>query len=131
GVLVELHEHEVPVLEEALVLAARQVVGPAVLEAPVQMQLRARTTRTGRSHLPEVLLAWALDDALARDADLHPCLNRVLIGTDPQLLVACEHRDPDVPLGEPETLSRQLPRELGCLALEVVPKREVAEHLEE
>ena len=33
-VLVELHEHEVPVLEEALVLAAGQVVRPRRTPAP-------------------------------------------------------------------------------------------------
>ena len=47
-VLVELHEHEVPVLEEALVLAARQVVGRAELE-PVTCTCLSRADRRASS----------------------------------------------------------------------------------
>ena len=79
GVLVELHEHQVPVLEEALVVATGQIVGLAELQAAVQIQLRARAARPGRSHLPEVLVAVALHDPLARDADLHPGVDRLLV----------------------------------------------------
>ena len=50
-VLVVLHEHEVPVLQEALVLAARQVVLLAELEPAVEVELAARA-RTGRSGPP-------------------------------------------------------------------------------
>ncbi len=131
GVLVELHEDQIPVLEEALVVAARQVVGLAERHATVEVQLGARPARASRTGLPEVLRARALDDALARHADLEPRLDRLLVGSEPELVVAAEHRDPDVAGREAEALSRQLPGEARGLALEVVAEREVAEHLEE
>ena len=95
-VLVELHEDEVPVLEEALVLAAGQVVGRAELQAAVEVELRARAARPGRAGLPEVLRARAEDDPLARHADRLPRLDRLLVGAEAELLVALEDRDPDV-----------------------------------
>ena len=130
-VLVELHEHEVPVLEEALVLTAGQVLGRAELDAAVQVELRARAARPGRARLPEVLRARAQHDALARHADGLPGRDRLLVGAEAELLVALEHRDPDVPGLEPETVQRELPRLLDRALLEVVAQGEVAEHLEE
>ena len=130
-VLVELHEHQVPVLEEALVVAAREIVGLTVVDAAIEVQLRAGTAGAGRPRLPEVLRARALDDPLARHADLEPRLDRVLVGTESELIVAGEHGDPDVVAVEPEALQRQIPGEPDRLALEVVAEREVPEHLEE
>ncbi len=106
-------------------------VGRAELEPAVEVQLRARPARPGRAGLPEVLLARAFHDPPARDPDLLPEGDRLLVGTEPQRLVAGEHRHPDVVLGEAEHLPRELPRELDRLALEVVAEREVPEHLEE
>ena len=94
-VLVVLHEDEVPVLQEALVLAAGQVVGLAELQAAVEVELRARAARADRAGLPEVLRARARDDPLARDADRQPRLDRLLVGAEAELLVALEDRDPD------------------------------------
>ena len=130
-VLVVLHEDEVPVLQEALVLAARQVVGLAPLHAAVEVELRARAARPGRPRLPEVLRARAGDDPLARDADREPRLDRLLVEPEAERLVALEDRDPDVLGLEAEALERELPRELDRARLEVVAEREVAEHLEE
>ena len=130
-VLVELHEDEVPVLQEALVLAARQVVGLAEVQPAVEVELAARAARTGRARLPEVLRARAADDPLARDADRQPRLDRLLVRADAELLVALEDRDPDVVRVEAEAVERQVPRELDRALLEVVAHREVAEHLEE
>ena len=55
GILVVLHEHEVPVLQEPLVLAAGEVLGGAEREATVDVQLRAWPTGTDRAGFPEVL----------------------------------------------------------------------------
>ncbi len=129
--LVVLHEHQVPVLQEALVLPARQIVRLAVLHTAVDVQLRARPARTVRPGLPEVLRARAAHDPLARNAQLQPVLDRLLVGAQAQAVVAFEHRHPDVLLGEAEHLARELPRERDRLALEVVAEREVAQHLEE
>ena len=80
--LVVLHEHEVPVLHEALVVAARQVVGLAEVQAAVEVELRARAAEAGRAGLPEVLLAVARHDPLARHADLQPRVDRLLVEAD-------------------------------------------------
>ena len=131
GVLVVLHEHEVPVLEEALVLAAREVVGLAEVQPAVEVELRARPARAGRPGLPEVLRARQRDDPLARHADRQPRLDRLLVEPDAERVVALEHRDPDVLGLEAEAVERELPRHLDGALLEVVAHREVAEHLEE
>jgi hypothetical protein len=130
-VLVVLHEDEVPVLQEALVLTAGQVVGLAPFQAAVEVQLRARTARAGRPRLPEVVLAREQHDALARHPDRLPRRDRLLVGAQPQLGVAREDGDPDVLGAEAEALQRQLPGQLDGALLEVVADREVAEHLEE
>ncbi len=128
--LVELHEHEVPELEEALVLPAGQIVGLAALDAEVEIKLRVGAARTGWARFPEVLLARALDDPLTRHSELEPQVNRLLIRPDPELFIATEDGHPDVVLVEPEAVAREIPGEADRLALEVVAKAEVAKHLE-
>ena len=130
-VLVVLHEHEVPVLQEALAVGAGQLVGAAELEPAVEVELAARAARSGRAGLPEVVLAAERDDPLARDADRQPGLDRLLVGAEAELVVALEDRDPDLLGVEPEAVEREVPRELDRALLEVVADREVAEHLEE
>ena len=73
----------------------------------------------------------ALDNPLTRDADRQPGLDRLLVGPDAELVVAGEHGDPDVLLGEPEALAREIPGEADGLLLEIVTEAEVAQHLEE
>ena len=80
GVLVVLHEHQVPVLQEALVLAPREVVGRAEVQAAVQVELAARPARAGRAGLPEVVLAAQRHDALVRHPDRAPHLDRLVVG---------------------------------------------------
>src|SRR5918998_1483499 len=102
-------------------------IAPRRMSAESASELGARTG----PRLPEVLAARARDDALARYADRQPRLDGLLVGTQPELLVALEDGDPD-PLGiEAEALQRELPGELDRALLEVVADREVAEHLEE
>src|SRR5205823_2726522 len=103
-VLVELHEDEVPVLQEALVLLTGKVVGLAELQPTVEVELRGGPARSGWSGLPEVLRPPALDDPLPGNAHREPGFDRLLVGTDPQLVVAREHGDPDVLLPEAEAL---------------------------
>ena len=50
-----LHEDEVPELEEALVVAAGQIVRSPVVEPAVEVELRARPAGADRAGLPEVL----------------------------------------------------------------------------
>ena len=66
GLGVELHEHEVPDLDVAVLVAAGPAVG-AELGAEVPEDLRAGAARAGVGHAPEVVVAQALD-ALGRHA---------------------------------------------------------------
>jgi hypothetical protein len=131
GLLVVLHEHEVPVLEEALVVATREVVLGAELEPAVVVELGAGAAGPGRARLPEVLRARQQHDPLAWEADRQPRLDRLLVGAEAERIVALEDRDPDALGVEAEVLQRELPRHLDRAVLEVVAEREVAEHLEE
>ncbi len=125
------HEDVVPELEEAVGVVAGALVVAAELRAAVEVELRAGTAGAGRPGLPEVVLAAEADDALVRDADPAPDLDRLLVGAEPELLVAAEDGHPDPLRVHPEALGRELPAPGDRLLLEVVAEAPVAEHLEE
>src|SRR5215207_6623414 len=87
--------------------------------------------RSRQSGLPEVLLVRKLHDPLVRDAHPAPDLDRLLVRTEPELVVALEHRRPYSLRVESEALDRELPAPRDRLLLEVVAEAPVAEHLEE
>ena len=119
---VELHEHEVPDLDVAVLVLGR-AGGGTELGAEVPEDLRARAARAGVGHAPEVVVAEALDalggqpDGVAPDG-----LGFVVGGVDGH---------PEALGIEAEHLGVELPRPLDRLALEVVAEAEVAQHLEE
>ena len=122
---VELREHEVPVLEEAVAVASgRAIRTPAShILAHVVIDLGAGAARAGRAGRPEVIV-------LAETADvtlLHPELLPDLEG----LVVIGEHREVEALDRQMEHLGRELERPGACLLLRNAAKREVAEHLEE
>src|SRR6185295_17639414 len=130
----ELHEDEIPELEEALAArATRLAVGlaAAVLDSPVVVHLRVGTTRAGASDRPEVLAAWQEHDSLGGLADLAPVLVRDLVLVEPELGIAGEHRHPEALRIELQVLEDELPGEVDRPFLEVLAEREVAEHFEE
>ena len=123
---VVLHEHEVPVLQIAVAVAADGAVRAVAPEfgTLVVVELGARPARTGRPRRPEVVLGAHAHDALLREADF----------IDPDrlgLVVVLEDRDPDAVGIESEHVDRVLPGPRGRFGLEVVAETEVAEHLEE
>ena len=129
----ELHEDEVPELEEAIAFAPRRAIRPltAVLRAAVVVELRAGPARPGRPRLPEVLGARQAPDPIGRDADPKPPVDGHLVLAEAELRVAREDRRPETLGGEAEMLENELPCEVDRAVLEVVAEREVAEHLEE
>ena len=123
--LLELHEDEVPDLDEAiavLVRAAGRAAPDAV--AVVVEDFGAGAARAGRTHPPEVVIARDADDAVvAKPRDLLPDRRRLVVGVidgDQQLV-----------FGDAEVPGQQLPRVGDRLFLEVVAEAEVAQHLEE
>src|SRR5262249_6185597 len=97
----ELHEDEVPELDEALAPRAAGFavrLAAAVLDAAVVVHLRVRPARARAADRPEVLLPWEEDDPLHRLADLLPLPEGDLVLPEPELRIAGEHGDPE-PLG--------------------------------
>ncbi len=123
GPLVELHEHEVPDLDEPVLVDRRTTAGP-VGGAEVPEDLGVRAARTGVGHAPEVgVVAQALDP-LGRETDgVTPDLGR--------FVVVLVDRDPEAVGVETEDRGDELPRPRDRFGLEVVAEAEVAEHLEE
>src|SRR6266545_5097888 len=129
-----LHEDEVPELEEALAArAARKAVGLAAagLLAPVEVDLGVRPARPRAADRPEVLRRRQRHDPLAWHADLDPVPDRDLVRAKLQLRVAGVDAHPQPVPVEPQVLDEELARILDRALLEVLPEREVAEHLEE
>ena len=127
------HEDEVPELEEALAAraAGQAAAGAAGLGAPVPEDLGVRPARPRAADRPEVLGARQRHDPLRRHADLLPEVDRLLVGAELQLRVAGVDGHPDPVPVEAESLAHELGRVLDRALLEVLPEREVAEHLEE
>ena len=133
-VLLELHEDEVPELEEPLATRAgrRAVRLPTtMLLPPVVVELGVRPARPGAAHRPEVLGRGQGDDPLRRHPDPPPQIDRDLIGAEPELGIAGVHARPHVLPVDPQVLPDELRGELDRPFLEVLPEREVPEHLEE
>ncbi len=125
GRLVVLHEDEVPELHEpvALGITERAAIGTEV-GAAVDVDLAARSARTGVAHLPEVVLVAESLDAFERHTDL-------LVPDRLGLVVALVDRDPQAVAVEAPPLGHQLPAPRDRELLEVVAEAEVAHHLEE
>ena len=121
----ELHEHQVPDLDEPVSLllgGPRRAAGNP--GAVVVEDLAARPARAGIAHGPEVRRLAEPCEALRADADvLQPDVRR--------LIIVAVHRAPQPRGIEPERAGEELPREMDRLALEILAEREVAEHLEE
>ena len=142
---VELHEHEVPDLQETTGFGAfdegvervvrdvrvrpltvrvfgKRPVGGHVRE--IDIDLSARTTRTGVGHLPEVVLrAEPVNPVVGHVGHIFPQLTR--------LVVLMEDGDAQMLTRNLQVLGDELPGEADRITLEVVTEREVTEHLEE
>jgi hypothetical protein len=119
-----LGEHQVPDLDvPVLGLGVGGSAVGAEVGSVVPEDLGRRTAGAGVAHLPEVVLAQALDP-VAGEADL----------VGPQrlgLVVALVDGHPEAAVVELEDLGHELPGPGDGLGLEVVAEAEVAQHLEE
>ena len=123
GSALELHEHQVPDLDEALLAAVGRASAGSVLGSLVPEDLRARPAGAHIGHPPVVVLAQTLDP-LGGHADL--------VAPDGLGLVVTEvNRHPQALGVEAERAGHELPGPGAGVGLEVVAEAEVAEHLEE
>ena len=118
GLRVELHEHEVPDLDEAVLAAVRRAAVGTELRPEVPEDLGARTAGAGVGHRQKLSSPrrWI---RVARHAD-------VVAPDRLGLVVGLVDRDPEAVGVEPEDLGVELPRERDRLGLEVVAEAEVA-----
>src|SRR5450759_2842038 len=130
--LLELHEDEVPKLEEAVAGATGRAVrlAAAPLGPAIVVDLRAGAAGPRRAGLPEVVVAQA-DDPLGRNANPLPGGDGDLVGVERELGVAAIDGRPELCRVELHLTCHELPGQLDRPILEVVAEREVAEHLEE
>ena len=121
----ELHEDEIPDLDEAVAVGvgrARRAAGDLV--AVVEEDFRARAARAGVAHRPEIVGGRDADDARFRQAgDALPQIEG--------LVVVVVDGDAQPVLRQAEFLGDQVPGEFDRERLEIVAEREIAEHLEE
>src|SRR6266508_979888 len=130
----ELHEDEIPELQEALAARAARLavrLPAAVLLAPVVVHLGVGTAWARTTDGPEVLCARQEDNALGGLPDLHPVVVSNRVFAEPELRIACEDTHPETLRVDLQMVEDELPRKIDRSFLEVLPEREVAEHLEE
>ena len=123
--LVELHEDEVPYLDEAIaILIGRAGRAAGDMLAVIVEYLAARAAGAGIAHRPEIVAGGDANDAIFGQArDLAPQVECLVIGVidGGRQLVG----------GQAPFLRQQRPCVEDRLLLEVVAEAEIAEHLEE
>ena len=123
--LLVLHEHEIPDLDEAVAVGLRRAGRAARnVRAVVVKNLRAWAAGTEIAHLPEIVGARdAQNPALRKTCDLLPQVK--------SLVVVDVDGGGQSLLRQAEFFRDQIPGKLDGAVLEIVAKREIAEHLEE
>ena len=123
--LLELHEDEVPDLDEPVAVLVRAPRRPARDALPVVVEdLRAGPARAGRPHHPEIVHGGDADDPLVRQP-------RHLLPEVRRHVVVVIDRDRQPVLRQPEVAGQKLPRQRDRPLLEIVPERKIPQHLEE
>ena len=123
--LIELHEHEVPEFQETVAVLIG-AAGRAALQfvALIDEYFRAWTAWARIARRPEVIRRVDADDLVVLEA-------RDLLPQGDGFLIVVIDGDEQLILFDAEFFGDQGPGEADRLLFEIVPKREVAEHLEE
>ena len=120
----ELHEHEIPDLDEAVAVRVRRAGRTARNVLPVIVEnLRARPAGAGVAHRPEIVGRRDADDPrLGESGDLPPQVER--------LVVIVIDGDGKLFRRQAEVARQQIPGIFDRVVLEIVAEREVAQHFE-
>ena len=122
--LLELHEDEVPYLDETVAVLVRAAGGAAGnIGAVIVEDFRTRAAGTGVAHGPEIIMRGDADDALVGQAgDLLPETGRIVVG-----MIDGDEKPRGI---EAELPRDQVPGQFDGDILEIVAERKIAEHLE-
>ena len=120
GEALELHEDEIPDLDEAVAVGVRRAGRSARnVIAMVEENLRTRSARAGVAHRPEIVVGVDADDALFGQAgDLAPQLERFVVGVI--------DGDGEAVCVDAEILVDKRPGGVDRLFLEIIAEGEVA-----
>src|SRR5579875_623674 len=124
-VLIELHEDQVPDLQEALAVAARLTIGPAtaVLDAAIIVNLGVGSAGTGGAGRSPPVIVQTYNRFIGETGNLTPQARR--------LVILWMYRGVQALGWQPDDIRQKVPGKDNRLALKVVAYREVAQHLEE
>ena len=128
---VELHEHQVPYLDDLWVVFVHQLsschFGLLFGCTRVEVNLRAGTARTRIAHFPEVVVLVAIDDVIGRHV-LQPVAFSLVVTLQLLLFRTLEHGDIKVGGVELEHIYKVFPCHVDGALFEVVAKTPVAQH---
>ena len=125
GQSLELHEHEIPDLDEAVAVGVRRTGRTARnVVAVIVENLRAWAARAGVAHRPKVVGCGDADDPLfGQTRDLPPQIERFVI--------VVIDGDGELVRRQSQVARQQIPGIFDRVVLEIVAERKVAEHFEE
>ncbi len=133
GLAVELHEDEVPDLDDLRMALVDHLAagygGDFGLVAEVEVDFGTRPARTRLAHLPEIVVPVAADDVVLGQ-ETPPIIVGLLVERHAVLLRTLEHGGVHTLGGQLIDVVQKLPRPLDGLLLEIIAVRPVAEHLE-
>ena len=127
---IELNEDVVPEFDDALVISIHERAARQIFRKVV-MNLRARPTRSGVTHLPEIVLLAPAGNMRGVDVgDGFPEFLSFLVGRQALRLIAAEHGRIQPVFFESPDVGEELPGPTDRVFLEIVTERPVSEHLE-
>ena len=133
GLAVVLHEHEVPDLDDVVVVGVHEITAGNLRDflvgTEVDVDLRAGTTGAGVAHLPEIVVLVAQQDMVRRHM-LEPGFLRLGVEGGAVVGRAFEHGRIELGLVDLVHLGEELPGPVDGLGLEIVAEAPVAQHLE-
>ena len=133
GLAVELHEDDVPDLDDLRVVFVDELAsghfGFLAVGAGVYVDLRAGAARAGLTHLPEVVVLIAVDDMVGRYV-LAPVLSSLVVTLQSFRGIALEDGDIEIGGIEVQHVHEIFPGIVDGTLFEVVTEAPVAEHLE-
>ena len=127
-----LHEHQVPDLNHLRVVLVDQLttghLGLLLVTAQVDVDFAARAAWAGVTHLPEVVVAVAIDDVVGRKV-LLPVASGLVVTLQTLRGIALKYGSVEVGGVKVKHVDQKLPTPVDGLLLKVVAKRPVAQHL--